>query len=160
VERRTCSRGCARRSVEPPVDVLGGYGRRVPTSSAFADLGSEQFISLTTYRRSGVGVPTPVWIARDGDALVVTTPAGSGKVKRLRNNPRVGMRPCSRRGRVDNFSVHMAGVAEVITGEATGARLTGALRAKYGLQFRLVMVVERLFRSGQSHRVLLRITPA
>jgi uncharacterized protein len=42
----------------------------------------------------------------------------------------------------------------------TCARLTGILRAKYGLQFRLVMAVERLLRSGESRRVLLRITPA
>ena len=117
-------------------------------------------MSLTTYRRSGVGVPTPVWVGRDGDALIVTTPAGSGKVKRLRENPRVKMRACSRRGRVDEASVPVAGVAEVITDEATGDRLTGILRAKYGLQFRLVMLVERLLRSGEARRVLLRITPA
>jgi uncharacterized protein len=101
-----------------------------------------------------------VWIGRDGDALVVTTPAGSGKVKRIRANPRVEMRPCSRRGRVDEASVPVAGMAEIITDEATCARLTGILRAKYGLQFRLVMAVERLLRSGESRRVLLRITPA
>lgn len=132
----------------------------MPASSAFDDLGSQQFVSLTTYRRTGVGVPTPVWIGRDGDALVVTTPAGSGKVKRLSANPRVDMRPCSRRGRVDEASVPMAGVAEVITDDATCTRLTEALRTKYGLQFRLVMAVERLLRSGESRRVLLRITPS
>jgi uncharacterized protein len=132
----------------------------VPATSTFDDLGSHDFVSLTTYRRSGVGVPTPVWIGRDGDALVVTTPAGSGKVKRIRANPRVEMRPCSRRGRVDEASVPVAGMAEIITDEATCARLTGILRAKYGLQFRLVMAVERLLRSGESRRVLLRITPA
>jgi uncharacterized protein len=132
----------------------------VPASFAFEDLGSQKFASLTTYRRSGVGVPTPVWIARLGDALVVTTPAGSGKVKRLRANPRVDLRPCSRRGRVDEASVPVAGVAEVVTDEATCARLTEPLRTKYGLEFRLVMAVERLLRSGESRRVLLRITPA
>jgi len=138
----------------------GGYGLPVPATSAFDDLGGQDFVSLTTYRRSGVGVPTPVWIGRDGDALIVTTPAGSGKVKRLRANPGVEMRPCSRRGRVDETSVPVAGVAEIIADEATAARLTGILRAKYGLQFRLAMLVERLLRSGEAHRVLLRITPA
>jgi uncharacterized protein len=137
-----------------------GYRLCVPATSAFDDLGSQSFVSLTTYRRSGVGVPTPVWIGRDGDALVVTTPAGSGKVKRLRANPRVEMRPCSRRGRVDENFVPVAGVAEVITDAATAVRLTEILRAKYGLQFRLAMVIERLLRSGEAHRVLLRITPA
>ena len=67
---------------------------------ALAALAGERFISLTTFRRSGEPVPTPVWIARDGDTLVVTTPAESGKVKRLRHHSRVELRPCSRTGRV------------------------------------------------------------
>ena len=43
------------------------------TDSAFAALGDEQFLSLTTFRKSGERVSTPVWIGRDGDALMVTT---------------------------------------------------------------------------------------
>ena len=54
---------------------------------AFTALGDERFISLTTFLKSGNAVSTPVWIARDGDDLVVTTPAMSGKAKRLRNSP-------------------------------------------------------------------------
>ena len=53
----------------------------MPTETTFDDLADEKFVSLTTFRKNGVGVPTPVWIGRDGDALVVTTPVGSGKVK-------------------------------------------------------------------------------
>ena len=41
------------------------------TAPALAALGDEKFVSLTTFRRSGVGVPTPVWIGREGDALSV-----------------------------------------------------------------------------------------
>ena len=67
---------------------------------AFAAMGDERFISLTTFRKTGDAVSTPVWIARDGDDLVVTTPATSGKVKRLRNSGRVEMRVCDRMGRV------------------------------------------------------------
>ena len=70
------------------------------TDSAFAALGDEWFLSLTTFRKSGERVSTPVWIGRDGDALIVTTPQASGKVKRLRNSPRVEVRPCNRMGRV------------------------------------------------------------
>ena len=40
-----------------------------------------EYISLTTYRRTGVPVPTPVWAAPDGDSLVVWTRADSGKEK-------------------------------------------------------------------------------
>ena len=76
-------------------------------------LGDAKFVSLTTFRRSGERVSTPVWVARDGDALVVTTPEGSGKVKRLRHNPRVEMVPCSRRGRVDEDVEPVAGVVQI-----------------------------------------------
>ena len=70
------------------------------SDSAFAALGDEQFLSLTTFRRSGERVSTPMWVGRDGDALLMFTPQASGKVKRLRNSPRVELRPCSRFGRV------------------------------------------------------------
>ena len=79
-----------------PVWVLT-YGVKV-TVVPTLDLAGEQFVSLTTFRRDGTPVPTPVWIAQDGDApLVVTTPAGTGKVKRLRHDPRVELRTCNRR---------------------------------------------------------------
>jgi PPOX class probable F420-dependent enzyme len=97
-----------------------------------------------------------VWIARDGDALVVYTLEGSGKVKRLRRDPRVELRPCNRRGVVAPGAVPAAGTAEVI---ARSARHIDALRRKYGLQYRIAMAFERLTpRRGE--RVILRITLA
>ena len=129
------------------------------TTPTFTDLGDAKFVSLTTFRRSGERVPTPVWVARDGDALVVTTPEGSGKVKRLRHNPRVEMVPCSRRGRVDEGAEPVAGVVEIRSEPQDRDRLTGGIRRKYGLEFRIVMAIERLVRSGQASRVVLRITP-
>ena len=83
-------------------------------------------------------VPTPVWVARDGDALVVTTPAASGKVKRLRSNPQVELVPCSRRGRVRDGASPVAGTAEIVGDEEHARRLTDSLRRKYGVEFRLV----------------------
>jgi PPOX class probable F420-dependent enzyme len=130
----------------------------MPADPAFAALGSERFVSLTTFRRSGEGVSTPVWVARDGDALVVTTPEGSGKVKRLRHTPRVELRPCSRTGRVDDAVAPLVASTEILSDEASGHRLTGLIRRKYGLEYRIVMGIERLSRSGRRRRVLLRIS--
>ena len=130
------------------------------TDSAFAALGDEQFLSLTTFRKSGEPVSTAVWIGRDGDALIVTTPEASGKVKRLRNSPRVEVRPCNRMGRVKDGIEPVAGVAEVLTDEGTQERLTGIIRRKYGLEYWVVMGIERLIKSGQENRVILRITRA
>jgi PPOX class probable F420-dependent enzyme len=71
--------------------------------ATLADLAREEFVSLTTYRRSGAAVSVPVWIAPATDAsggLLVTTTERSGKVKRLRHDRRVQLRPCDRRGAV------------------------------------------------------------
>ena len=138
-----------------PVWVLT-YGVKV-TVVPTLDLAGEQFVSLTTFRRDGTPVPTPVWIAQDGDALVVTTPAGTGKVKRLRHDPRVELRTCNRRGTVPDGAVPTSGVAEVLAPQPR--HLEAALRRKYGVQSRIGPVVERLVR-GRRERVILRITLA
>lgn len=126
--------------------------------SDLAALGDERFVSLTTFRRSGERVSTPVWIARDGDALVVTTPEASGKVKRLHNDPRVEMRPCGRMGRVEDGVERVAAVAEILTDKDSRERLTRIIREKYGFEYRVVTGIERLSSSGRSDRVILRIT--
>ncbi len=130
------------------------------SDSAFAALGNEQFLSLTTFRRSGERVSTPMWVARDGDALIMFTPQASGKVKRLRNSPRVELRPCDRFGRVKDGVEPVAGMAEVLTDEDSRERATGIIRRKYGLGYRVVMGIERLIKFGQEKRVILRITRA
>lgn len=38
-----------------------------------------EYVRLTSYRRTGVPVATPVWAAPDGDLLMVWTRADSGK---------------------------------------------------------------------------------
>jgi uncharacterized protein len=130
------------------------------SDSAFAALGNEQFLSLTTFRRSGERVSTPMWVARDGDALIMFTPQASGKVKRLRNNPRIELRPCDRFGRVKDGVEPVAGMAEVLTDEDSRERATGIIRREYGLGYRVVMGIERLIKFGQEKRVILRITHA
>ena len=127
--------------------------------SPFDALGDQPFVSLSTFRRTGVAVATPVWIGRDGDALVVLTPADSGKVKRARNDARVSLRPCDRRGRVTPGSVRVEGSAEILP-ESETPRIVSALRRKYGLEFPVVMFIERIVARGQKKRVVLRITPA
>ena len=127
--------------------------------AALMALGDQRFVSLTTFRRTGERVSTPVWIARAGDALVVTTPAGSGKVKRLRRDPRVELQSCSRTGRIDETDVPVAGTAEILTDNDVRHRLTTVIRQKYRIEYRLVMGIERLISRRNHKRVILRITP-
>jgi PPOX class probable F420-dependent enzyme len=130
----------------------------VPAPATVADLAREEFVSLTTFRRSGAPVSTPVWVAPDGDALVVTTPADSGKVKRLRHTARVELRPCGRGGGVADGVEPTAAVAQVLIDPAEHERHTRALRGKYGLQYRAMMVIERVLARRTRPRVILRIT--
>lgn len=128
--------------------------------TSLLDLGDESFVSLTTFKRSGEGVPTTVWIARDGDALYVTTPAGSGKVKRLRNKPRVELRPSSRLGKVADHAPVADGVARIDDSQTTEDALNEVFIKKYGLEFRIMMGIEKLGSKKGNGRVILRITAA
>lgn len=68
-----------------------------PIPSAVA---GQKYISLNTFRKSGVGVATPVWFGEDDDKLYVMTRSDMGKTKRIRNNPQVKIAPCTIRGKV------------------------------------------------------------
>ena len=83
--------------------------------SEVSQLGDEPFVSLTTFRRNGEGVATPVWVARDGDALIVLTPAESHKVGRIRRDPHVRLAPSTRTGKLRTGGPLVDGTAAVIT---------------------------------------------
>ena len=64
------------------------------------EIHDQKYISLTTFRKNGAAVATPVWFGeKDGD-LYVMTRSDSGKYKRLRNNPQVRIAPCTMRGTI------------------------------------------------------------
>jgi PPOX class probable F420-dependent enzyme len=130
-----------------------------PASSTFNALGDDRFVSLTTFRKTGVAVSTPVWIDRDGDALVVITPEESGKVKRLRNSGRVELRTSGRMGAVDDSAPVLHGTAQLLPDTET-ARIAKVFRAKYGLEFPITMGIERIVARRQKKRVIVRIVPA
>ena len=127
-------------------------------SPALADLSGASFVSLTTFRRTGAGVSTPVWIARDGDDLIVTTPRRSGKVKRLRNDSRVTLVPCDRRGRVQEGASVVEASARIVSDEDTVERLGRVFLGKYRLEYRAFLLIERLVTRGDRTRVMLRIS--
>ena len=105
-----------------------------------ATLGRGKYLSLTTYRRDGSPVATPVWLVRDGDALRVITQADSGKAKRLRNDDRVLLAPCDARGRLRGDTV--PGTASLEDAAATQATAK-MIEKRYGLLGRLLMWRQR-----------------
>jgi PPOX class probable F420-dependent enzyme len=60
----------------------------------------QKYLSLTTFRKNGTGVPTPVWFAEADGRFYVMTRSDSGKYKRIRNNPDVRIAPCNIRGKI------------------------------------------------------------
>jgi len=65
----------------------------------------QSYISLTTFRKSGVGVPTPVWFGEEDGKLYVMTRSDMGKAKRIRNNSQVKVAPCTIRGKVTGAEI-------------------------------------------------------
>jgi uncharacterized protein len=126
-------------------------------ADATSALGAEKFVSLTTFKKDGTAVASPMWIGRDGDQLFFWTPVDSWKAKRARNNPRVTLVPCSRAGKVREDATPVDGVAEVITDPATVERLAGVIRRKYGVEFVIVTFIERILARGKKPRLVLRV---
>jgi len=60
----------------------------------------KRFVSVTTFRRSGEGVATPMWSGWSSGGIYVVTHGPSGKVKRVRNDLRVSVAACRSQGRV------------------------------------------------------------
>ena len=60
-------------------------------------LSGHAYINLETYRRNGQAVATPVWFTIDDNnkVIYVVTRTQTGKIKRLRNNSKVRIMPCS-----------------------------------------------------------------
>ena len=110
--------------------------------STVGQLAGQRYMSLSTYRKNGAEVATPVWFAAADGKLYVFTAGDSGKVKRLRSSPRVRVAPSDARGYVRGPS--HAGNARVMTDRAAIEHAHAAMRAKYGWQVVLVDFFSRL----------------
>ena len=123
-----------------------------------AALEGTRYVLLTTYRRDGRAVPTPVGpLVRDGKVYVYT-PASSGKAKRVRRTARVRVAPCTQRG--EPTGPALDGRAWVLAGAEAAAMQEAfrrAWRQQYGPLYGLMALVERL---RGIERCVIEITPA
>ncbi|MFF9777387.1 PPOX class F420-dependent oxidoreductase [Streptomyces sp. NPDC013978] len=117
-------------------------------------LGAGKYLLVTTYRKNGTTVPTPVWVVRDGDALGIWTVADSWKVKRIRNRADVLVGPCDVRGNPTGDSVPARAEILDAAGSAAYRRL---IARKYGVLGRLTLLGSRL-RRGADGTIGIRIT--
>lgn len=98
-------------------------------------LEGEKYLSLTTFRRDGTAVATPVWFVTDEERLLVWSVASSYKVKRLRRDGRVRVAACNFRGIVHGPT--WDGSARILPA-STAVRVQRLLREKYPVARRLL----------------------
>ncbi|GIV71153.1 PPOX class F420-dependent oxidoreductase [Caldilinea sp.] len=118
----------------------------------FREIGNPTYIALETFRKSGEGVVTPVWVAAENGKLYVWTLADSGKVKRIRNNGRVRIAVSDARGNPKSAWVEAR--ARVLDDPAEDRKQRERLAKKYGWQFQLFNLMGRFSRNRANHVVL------
>jgi PPOX class probable F420-dependent enzyme len=94
-----------------------------------AQFADAKYLNLETFRKTGVGVRTPVWFAQESSTFYVYTLPDAGKAKRIRNNPKVRVAPCDMRGNLRGAWVDARARICESSETAHGQEL---LRRKYG----------------------------
>jgi PPOX class probable F420-dependent enzyme len=103
---------------------------------------------LTTFRKNGQGVSTPVWFAQEGEKLYMMTNSNAGKTKRMRNNVQVTVEPCNARG--DVLGVMAKATARELSGEQA-QHANEKLNKKYGIQKRMFDLFGKLSGSSRAY---------
>src|SRR5215831_14260103 len=104
-------------------------------SPAFTELRRANYMSLTTFRKSGEPVATAVWFAEDDSILYLFTFPSAGKLKRIRHTARVTVAPCTLNGKVTGPTIEAQ--ARILTDEQAKAHADLTLARKYGLTWRI-----------------------
>jgi uncharacterized protein len=99
---------------------------------------------VTSFKRDGTGVATPVWFVSDGTRLFALTDIHSAKVRRIRRNPRVLVASCRVDGKLRREPVPAQ--AEVLTTSADLDCVQKLLQDRYKISYRVVMLFYRLGR--------------
>jgi uncharacterized protein len=121
-----------------------------------------RYLSITSYKRDGQGVATPVWFVQRDGRLLVQTDAASGKVKRIRRNPQVRVAICTASGRLHGEQV--LAVAEILPDQETGV-VEQLIAGKYRFDmiiFRPLRFIQATLHLGRprTKMVILSITPS
>ncbi len=127
------------------------------SAPSFEELAKERYVSLVTFRRNGIGVPTPIWIGGADGKLYAVTNGTSAKMKRLKANSNVRLAACSAGGKVRGEWTE--GSAKRIDDAAGIDRAVAALEKKYGWQIAVFKFFSQL--SGRAkNRAFIEITPS
>jgi PPOX class probable F420-dependent enzyme len=118
-------------------------------------IAEEKYIAFTTFRKTGEPVTSPVWVNPVSDGRIgFWTAMGTGKTKRLKNNPRVAVQPSDARGRVKAGTDAVEGTAELVQSGPLFDEVQRSGREKYGFMVSLSRNLGRLFgqrKAGQEY---------
>lgn len=152
--------GLAYAESHPRDSVVSQVGRKVDTPQP-TPVFSGKYLSVTTFRRDGTGVATPVWFVEDDGRLLIETAIDSHKVRRIRRNPSVTVAICTAAGRPrgENVSAH----AELLAESEIG-RVERLMADKYRVDMIFIKPLRALqaaLRRGKprSKPVIVAITP-
>ena len=118
-------------------------------SSDLASVRDAKTILLTTYKRDGTPVETPVSIAFAGDRAFFRSYHKAWKTKRLRNNPRVEVAASTLRGKRTGPLIQAR--ATLLEGEQARIAAKALARRHRLLQAILVPLAHRLLRYRTMH---------
>jgi PPOX class probable F420-dependent enzyme len=118
-------------------------------SSPFEPIRATGTILLTTYKRDGTAVSTPVSIAFDHDRAFFRSYDKAWKTKRLRRTPAVDVAPSTFRGRVTGS--HLRGMARLLDGDDARTAARALARRHPVLQGAVVPVMHRVLRYKTLH---------
>ena len=111
-----------------------------------------RFLSVTSFKRDGTGVATPVWFVSDGKRLFAFTDLHSAKIRRIRRNPHVVVASCLPGGKLRREPVPAR--ADVLTAVADLERVRKLLLAIYKISYRVVMFFYRLGRRARGKQTV------
>jgi PPOX class probable F420-dependent enzyme len=120
-----------------------------------------KYLSITSFRRDGKGVATPVWFVQETGRLLVETDASSYKVRRIRRNPSVTIAPCTATGRLRGASI--PAFAELLP-DSERDRVQQLMARKYRVDMVFIKPIRRLqavlgLGRARGESVVLAITP-
>ena len=122
----------------------------------FAEVTKARYVLLTTFTKDGRPKPTPIWVAPDGDRLLVITEEDSWKVKRIRNTPRVTLAVCDLRGNPKSEAVE---ATATILDKSENENVYRAIGRRYGIVGKVFNIFSKL-RGGAQKNVGLELKAA
>ncbi len=126
-----------------------------PQPTAGGEVGSlagERYMALTTYRSDGTPRSVPVWpVDAGGGRIGFVTSSRTWKVRRIMNNSAVEVQPSDARGRTKSDTEPIPATAQVVEGSEF-ERINARVKAKYGIQLRIINLFHALPGSRTGHR--------